>query len=301
MASSNRLPNEARVFIFSFLGSQRYHVSRHPLDRPPFPIKLRHRPADSFAGLETGNPKFIFTPNTFATAAGNLNLGLLNLMIQGDEAQTNDNFKVNYDISVDFRLVDNIKVLAKMMERDVFRAFPQSFVSRIQAAISDEIGKQESQKILEIQDSLRNACRDVLVEPVKEQLGVVIENLDLRVYRKKDRDETAMTSNGETVDGPSELRRYLALLDEKKIFLSDQQKLRLMLALNEKHKVKILAEGERTVFVIPGEAAGLLDNAIDLSAEIGKGGQEAHQIGKRQAICHGANDEAVIDLQPNGR
>ena len=300
MQKKMRLPNEARVFVHRRLGHRHYHVSFNGFDKP-FLGKSIHLPASQFANLEVDSPVACYEPQTFATPAENLNLGLCHLVIKGDEAQTHDQLTVKYDASVEFRLNPSKRSLTKMLDNDVFQVFPGAFEKRVRSSISEEIGRIQSEVIHENLPSIRDGSREKLTKPANDQLGVIIEHMTVRVHHNEDPANTERSQQNDVSDASTEIRRILRLLDEQKVFLEDQDKLRVILALIDKHKLKQLTSNSNAVFFVPSDAAGLMNSAFVLPKPLSPSSQAIVNQLKKKALAGSQNQDEEADIELKAR
>ncbi len=247
-------PNEAVVYMRRGVVRGNYRVSFHRLDRPVWPF-LERVDMSARAGLAVGDDRIAYRPQTLAAPSGALNLGRINLTLCDEPVQTQDGLQLYAQASTAFRLRRNRRALAVAMERRVFATFAVEFANRVRAVLAHVVGRERQVDAVAAQARIERRFREELSAAACKSLAVEIDAVAVSFTSLARLDEAR---GGGAADMTNELRRALRVFDEKRLNVTAQDVKALALALNDKEKLRILAEARAPVVIVPSEASGLV-------------------------------------------
>ena len=263
-------PREARIYR-SKIPPHRYIIRFANDIVPLFFCKWEH--ARQHVSLTGAGDLARFSRPNLASSEGNLSLETTTLSLGPEIAQTSDGVKVSVTASVEFRIEKNKCLIRKLLEDGKLKSLGVVLPNRCRSIMSTEIGKLHYGDAIEHQGFARARILKALQEsmggsPENDEglMGLEVSSFILKVSRDEKPKSSPEGAEHAEMDLANELRRLHRFYNEVP---QDPEMLgwitRWMSMRAELERMRILAEGDATVVVMPnGDGGGRITSLGEL-------------------------------------
>ncbi|MEZ5894485.1 MAG: SPFH domain-containing protein [Parvularculaceae bacterium] len=287
---------EARIYRKSVWPHQyKIRFARDPFE-PAFAERIDAGDHVSLAGAgDTAR----FSPASLALQNGALSLQTATLSLGPVRAQTSDGVAVVVHAIIEFRIIENRKLIERMLREGKFRSLGAVFADRCRAAISSEIGRMHYGQAIEHQGancaSLREALNDSvndLVNGDADGLGIAVSSANIRVEGKGETGSPgAVTPRQPDFDLPNTARRIHRFLREenpnREALLWIERNIERLILLE---RTRMLSSGNAVIVAVDGAERDIANlNAADYYA--------LSQASRKNVSDNVSDDDDVIDVR----
>lgn len=241
----------------------RGHVVRRRWAPPPI-FARRRALAATTASLAADGARFV--PDTLATPEGRLRGDDTVMVLAGDIYQASDGGRVHAEASARFALRSCPPCLRVMLDEGLIGHVGADLTRQIRAAIANAIGRRTAHEAIAGQAAIGKECLDRLRPTLRHSprrsadgLGLQLKALSLRI---QDHDGFVRAADAKAPpDLLMRLARLRAMTTQPGGVSDPALVCRMLLALLNHDKVRMLTESNVNMIVVSGEQAGLANDA----------------------------------------